>query len=85
MEWLDKAIRKHGGYRKTAMDAGISEHHLRNAGSGRRALGMTAVTRLAEVLPRVPKWRWLEALSADNDSRVRRREATASAKSADVA
>lgn len=82
MEWLDKAIRKNGGYKKTASDSGISEHHLRNAGSGRRPLGLKAVTKLKEVLPRIPQWRWLEALSANNDTRRRRRADAAESNSA---
>ena len=62
MDWLDKAIRKAGGYRKVAELTGISEHHLRNAGTGRRGIGPAAVLKLQAALPKIPAKRWVEAM-----------------------
>jgi hypothetical protein len=65
MEWLDKAIRKAGGYRAVSEAAGVSEFHLRNAGTGRRRLGKSSVAKLRPVLAGVPAKRWFEVLSGD--------------------
>jgi hypothetical protein len=62
MDWLDKAIRKAGGYREVSRLSGVSEYHLRNAGTGRRGIGIASVAKLRPVLPKVPEKRWLEAL-----------------------
>jgi len=62
MKWLDKAIRKAGGYRKVAEITGITEPHLRNAGSGRRGIGPDAVEKLQAAFPTIPARLWLEAL-----------------------
>lgn len=65
MDWLDKAIRKAGGYRAVSEASGVSEFHLRNAGAGRRRIGWKAVNKLKAVLPSVPQKRWYEALSQE--------------------
>lgn len=62
MKWLDNAIKKAGGYKEVAARIVISEHHLRNVGTGRRPLGRSLLQKLQAEFPKIPNKRWVEAL-----------------------